>query len=284
MKHRDLDLGLAPERPDSGDASRLSPIHARAALVGLASFALVHCGGTSARPDVAATDAGVEASVDAPTSTFCHSVTADFCADFDRGASPSADFDGGDLKGGGALTLVAGPSAMALHASIGPSTGEPPTAQVAKELTLGIKTQISVDLSMRVDATAPAPGQILRYLGWLIDNGSIGLFRDDKRWFISIHRDYEVSKDQDEIVPLPGALAEGWTKLHFELKLGTSELDGKVKVDVNGFAAIDATLATVGDAQRARSVNVIVGLAHAAGSIQSPFEADYDDVSVVLTP
>jgi hypothetical protein len=253
-------------------------------VVSAALFGL-HCesNGTLVPADAGA--GGQDAGHDAGP-TFCSSISAAFCADFDRGTTPGAGFDGVDTAGAGVLELGAAtttspPSTLRSSLPNLVSNELHAKAEVLHRVALTGKKSFTLDLSMRVAAGALAADELVRYVAMQIDGGSIGLFRSAQGWFISVHRD-NTGTDEDEEPPLSAPLpADAWMKIELEVTFGRAPTLGRVRLSVDGKDSVAKTLATHGDAQPLVDGALVLGLARAAGSV-SASSVELDDVVLRL--
>jgi hypothetical protein len=218
---------------------------------------------------------------DANAVTYCSrgGAGADFCADFDRGATPGADFDGVDATAGGQVALITEPDTKALR-TILPSPGSPPaTAQVARKVDLAGKTKLTIDFKIRLADAKPSAGQLIRYFAFVIDGGSIGLFRSPDKWFVAVHRDNNAA-DEDEEPEVPASTIKfgTWQKVKLAIELGRPS--GKITLSLDDAVVLDKALATHGDAQPLGTTSLVLGLSHVAGSLSAPLSVDYDDATL----
>jgi hypothetical protein len=248
---------------------------------------LLGCSDDSAPPPPATPTNDAGTSGDANVVTFCSSSAgADFCADFDRGTTPGADFDGVDATAGGQVALVTGETTTtgkALRTTL-PSPGAPPaTAQVARRIALSGKTKVLVDFKVRLADAKPAAGQLIRYFAFVIDGGSIGLFRNPEKWFMAVHRDNATAPDEDEEpeVPASALKLDTWQRMKLAIELGRPpSSNGKIALSVDDVVVLERTLATHGDAQPLSSTTLVLGLSHVAGSLSAPLSVDYDEATL----
>jgi hypothetical protein len=244
----------------------------------------VHCESSGTLPR--ATDAGADASGHDAGTTFCTTTQATFCADFDRGSTPGADFDGIDTAGGGVLELVDATTSSppkCLRSALPNLVANElhPKAEVQHRIDLTGKKSLTLDLAMRIGGGALAPDELVRYLAVEIDGGSIGLFRSATGWFIGVHR-HGIATDDDEEPPIADPLpADTWVRAKLEITFGRAPTLGSIHLSLDGKEVLAKTLATHGDAQPLASGALVLGLARAAGGV-SASSIELDDVVLQL--
>ena len=261
---------------------RLGPV-ARAALLALLSC----CGGSSqAEPaaDAGAAASSSDASADAASPTFCTTSNADFCADFDRGATPGADFDGVGVAGGGSLELidaVASSRPKALRSTLPAlaAAAPPASAQVEKRLSLPPgKRVITIDVAARFGGPAGAGNPLVRVIALGLGTGSIGLFRNGETWFVAVHRDNAGADEDEEPALASGPPLDTWSKLRLEVVLGRP---GNIRIEIDGQEKLSRSIATHGDAQPLADAALVLGLSRVSGELAG-MSADFDDATVRL--
>jgi hypothetical protein len=245
---------------------------------------LVDPGGPDAQVDAAAEaavpdDAGVKR---------CAIPGATFCADFDHGATPGAEFDGVELSGGGSLALIDATSTSApkcvrmILPDISSSVPGRAAARLARGFSLTGKKGVSLQLAMRVHDGTPQADEILQHFAILIDDGSIGLFRSKQRWFVAIHR-HNVAADADEEYGLGRDLPLGsWIHVDLDIVFGRSPAVGQVRLGVDGNGWFSQATETHGDAQPLDAGVLVVGPARGAGAVAAT-TVDFDDIVLRLS-
>jgi hypothetical protein len=251
-------------------------------------FLLAACGGSSTAS--APTDGGTNPPVDGAlpdggiAATWCTGNPAAFCGDFDDPLVAFRGWDGIAITGPGVFATAEATATSkpklgrgSLAAITQGSNGG--HALVKKTLALAGKKRVTIDLALEVGDAQPQAGAIVRVLGLDIGPGSIGLFRDSTKWFVSVYRETMGGPSATEPAlasPFPtGRLTS--TKL--EVVLGNP--DGRVTLVVDGAPLVDELLPTYGDAQPIADVAFVAGPSHVLGAI-SAFHVSLDDVTIVL--
>ena len=251
--------------------------------------ALCACGGSEV--PAAPGDAGpgpADARSDAPAVTWCSSSRATFCGDFDDPLVPFRGWDGiAVTRPGTFATTDAAPettskpkmgrgslAAIAQGANVG-------HAEVKKTLALGGKKRLTIDMALAVGDAQPTGDAIVRVLALDVGRGSIGLFRDATKWFVSVYRENAAGPSATEPALSSPFPTGRFTKTKLEVVLGNPE--GRLRLEVDGASLVDQAIATHGDAQTLADVALVVGPSHVRGTTAA-FDVRLDDVTIVLGP
>jgi hypothetical protein len=116
-------------------------------------------------------------------------------------------------------------------------------------------------------------------MGLDVGAGSIGLFRDGTKWFVSVYRENAGGPSAAEPALASPFPTGRMTRTKLEVTLGNP--DGRVRLDVDGTSFVDQALPTYGDAQSIANVALVVGPSHVRGTTAA-FHVSVDDVTIVL--